>query len=97
MLTLKSDYGNEHEVGDAIRSHPSVPREHIWLTTKFSRPETDWPLSACRKSLDTLGVDYVDLYLIHQPANTRGDIVGCWKEMEEVKKRGWAKSIGVSK
>ena len=48
-------------------------------------------------SLEWLGVDYVDLYLIHNPAWAGKDLPGAWREMEEVKKSGKAKSIGVSK
>jgi diketogulonate reductase-like aldo/keto reductase len=89
-------YRNEEEVGQAIKAS-ALPRSSIWLTTKWSGTDGKGCKQSIQESLSKLGVDYVDLYLIHSPRVANGDISGAWKEMEEVKKNGWAKSIGVSK
>jgi diketogulonate reductase-like aldo/keto reductase len=86
-------YRNEVSVGRAIRAS-GVPREDIWVTTKL------WPLdalqvgSACDKSLRRLGLDYVDLYLVHFPIP--GLVARTWRAMEAVATSGRARSIGVS-
>ena len=72
----------------------SLPRSDIWVTTKFSGLKT--VKESIKDSLEWLGLEYVDLYLIHNPA-WGGDIKDTWREMRGVKKEGWAKSIGVSK
>jgi len=89
-------YRNEPETGDAlIRS--SIKREDVWITTKFSGSEPGLGIRASiEQSLKKLGVDYVDLYLIHSVNAIKGDITGAWKEFELLKKEGLAKSIGVS-
>lgn len=87
-------YNNEKEVGDGLKlAH--LPRDQIWVTTKWGgrKPITE----SINDSLEWLGVDYVDLYLIHNPAWVGDDLVGAWREMEKIKKEGKAKSIGVSK
>lgn len=87
-------YFNEHEVGKAIRES-GIPREEIFLTSKLWLQ--DYGYEAAKKGIETslrkLGLDYMDLYLIHQPY---GDVPGAWKAMEEAKTQGKIRSIGVS-
>jgi 2,5-diketo-D-gluconate reductase A len=84
-------YGNEESVGRALRD-ASIEREEIFLTTKFFPAHKD-PAAEAEKSLKRLGVDYVDLYIIHWP---QGGATWAWPGMEEAKQRGSARSIGVS-
>ncbi|WVQ67237.1 uncharacterized protein L199_005432 [Kwoniella botswanensis] len=86
-------YRSEAAVGQAIKQS-GLSRDEIWITTKWSGLKT--AKESIQDSLQALGVDYVDLYLIHFPAVTKGDIAGSWKHLEEFKKLGHAKSIGVS-
>ena len=87
-------YFNESDVGKAVRDS-GIPREEIFITSKLWLQ--DYGYEAARKGLETslekLGLDYVDLYLLHQPY---GDVAGAWKALEEAKKEGGIKSIGVS-
>jgi diketogulonate reductase-like aldo/keto reductase len=89
-------YQNEEEVGLALKN-TALPRSAVWVTTKWSGIDGKGCKQSIQESLSKLGLDYVDLYLIHSPRVANGDIPGAWREMEEVKKMGWAKSIGVSK
>jgi diketogulonate reductase-like aldo/keto reductase len=84
-------YGNEASVGRALRDS-GVPRERVFITTKFY-PGSEDPLAAAEESLTRLGVDYVDLYIIHWP---RGGPTWAWPGMERAHERGYARSIGVS-
>jgi len=87
-------YRNEESVGKAIRDC-RLSRSNIFLATKFgSRNPDDSALEALKESLKKLGVDYVDLYLIHFPHGL--DVPAVWREMEEAHERGLARSIGVS-
>lgn len=86
-------YRNERGVGDAIRSS-GIPREEIWVTTKLFPFEAPWAEKAIQRSLGRLGLEYVDLYLVHFPPP--GLLLSTWKKMESFAKRGWARSIGVS-
>lgn len=87
-------YGNEEAVGKAIRAS-GLPRKDLFITTKLwtqdARFERVKP--ALEKSLAKLGLDYLDLYLIHQPF---GDIHGAWRAMEELHQEGLIRAIGVS-
>ena len=87
-------YFNEHEVGQAIRES-GIPREDIFLTSKLWLQ--DYGYEAAKKGIETslrkLGLDYMDLYLIHQPY---GDVPGTWRAMEEAKAEGKIRSLGVS-
>lgn len=87
-------YFNEAEVGKAVRES-GIPREEIFVTSKLWLQ--DYGYEAAKKGIDAslrkLGLDYMDLYLIHQPY---GDVPGAWKAMEEAKKAGKIRSIGVS-
>lgn len=87
-------YFNEAEVGEAIK-HSNIPREEIFVTSKLWIQ--DFGYNNAKRAIDTslkkLGVDYIDLYLIHHPY---GDVLGAWEAMEEAKKEGKIRSIGVS-
>jgi diketogulonate reductase-like aldo/keto reductase len=95
LIDTASMYGNEREVGAAIRES-DVPREDIFLTTKVGNPEQGYEstLRACDESLRRLQVNYVDLYLIHWPA--RRHRLETWRAMVELLDRGRARAIGVS-
>jgi diketogulonate reductase-like aldo/keto reductase len=84
-------YGNEKSVGKALRDS-GVPRSEVFLTTKFFPARTD-PVSEAEQSLRRLGVDQVDLYLIHWP---QGGATWAWPGMERARELGFARSIGVS-
>jgi 2,5-diketo-D-gluconate reductase A len=92
-------YGNEAEVGAAIRAS-GIPREQVFITSKLNNGyhEPDDARRAFEATLQALGVDRVDLFLIHWPLPTRygGDYVSTWKTLEEFKADGRATSIGVS-
>ena len=89
-------YHNEEEVGQALKES-GLARKEYWLTTKWSGLDNKNARQSCEESLEKLGVEYIDLYLIHHPNVTKGDIPGAWKQMEELHKEGKVKSIGVSK
>ena len=84
-------YGNEESVGQAIRES-GVPRAEVFITTKFYPGSKD-PAAEAERSLARLGVDYLDLYIIHWPQ--RGP-TWAWPGMERAHERGYARSIGVS-
>ena len=84
-------YGNEESVGRAVRDS-GIPREELFITTKFYPARSD-PAAEAEKSLRRLGVDYVDLYIIHWPQQGP---TWAWPGMETAKERGYARSIGVS-
>ncbi len=87
-------YFNEDEVGRAV-CDSGIPRDEIFVTSKLWLQDYGYD-AACRgidASLKKLGLDYIDLYLIHQPY---GDVPGAWKAMEDAQKAGKIKSIGVS-
>jgi diketogulonate reductase-like aldo/keto reductase len=84
-------YGNERGVGEALRES-GVPREDVFLTTKF-RPGRRDPERELQASLDRLGVDQVDLYLVHWP---QGGPTRAWSGMERAAQGGLARAIGVS-
>jgi diketogulonate reductase-like aldo/keto reductase len=86
-------YRNERGVGAAIRSS-GIPREDLWITTKLFPAEALWVDRACHASLRRLGLDYVDLYLVHFPPP--GVLHRTWRQMESLARRGLARSIGVS-
>ena len=92
-------YGNEAETGQGVRDS-GVDRGQVWITSKlnngFHRP--DDARRSFDETLEKLGTDYVDLFLIHWPLPTRydGDYVSTWKVLEEFQRDGRARSIGVS-
>jgi 2,5-diketo-D-gluconate reductase A len=90
-------YGNENGVGEGMRQS-GVARKDIFLTTKLWNEDQgyDSAFRALDASLDRLGTDYVDLYLIHAPSAFRGKYVESWKALIDIQKTGKARSIGVS-
>ncbi len=84
-------YGNEESVGRALRDS-GVPREEVFITTKFYPAREDAEAEA-ERSLERLGVDQVDLYIVHWP---RGGPTWAWPGLERARERGHARSIGVS-
>jgi len=90
-------YRNEAAVGRAI-AHSGIPREELFITTKLwnSDQGADSAPDALNLSLELLGLDYVDLYLIHWPAPLREKYVETWMAMEKFAQAGLAKAIGVS-
>jgi len=95
LIDTASLYGNESEIGEALKD-TSIPREEIFLTTKVWNSDQGYKntLSAFKKSLKRLKVEYVDLYLIHWPVSgLRNDT---WKALEEIYKSEKTRAIGVS-
>jgi 2,5-diketo-D-gluconate reductase A len=84
-------YGNEESVGRALRAS-GVPRDEVFITTKFF-PRHDDPAAEAEQSLRRLGVDQVDLYIVHWPQNGP---TWAWPGMEAARQKGYARSIGVS-
>jgi diketogulonate reductase-like aldo/keto reductase len=84
-------YGNEESVGQGLRES-GVPREEVFIATKFFPRRKD-PYAEIEASLQRLGVDYVDLYLVHWP---QGGPTWAWPAMERAHAAGFARSIGVS-
>jgi diketogulonate reductase-like aldo/keto reductase len=85
-------YGNEESVGEGIR-RSGIPRDEIYITTKFFPRRGRDPVSEVERSLQRLGVDQVDLYLVHWPENGP---TWMWPGMERAHELGHASSIGVS-
>jgi diketogulonate reductase-like aldo/keto reductase len=86
-------YGNEESVGRALRDS-GVPREEVFITTKFfPRSRSGNAAAEAEKSLERLGVDQVDLYLVHWPENGP---TWAWPGMQEARRSGYAKAIGIS-
>ncbi|WP_394548011.1 aldo/keto reductase [Priestia aryabhattai] len=94
LIDTAASYQNEEEVGRAIK-RSGVPREELFITTKLWVQDTgdEKTKNAFTKSLERLQLDYIDLYLIHQPF---GDVYGSWRAMEELYREGKIKAIGVS-
>lgn len=90
-------YGNEEGVGRAIAAS-GIPRDELFVTTKLwnDRQGGDEPLAAIDESLDRLGLDHVDLYLVHWPAPKNGDYVNAWEKLVAIRETGKTRSIGVS-
>jgi 2,5-diketo-D-gluconate reductase A len=94
LLDTAASNGNEEAVGRAIKGS-GVPREELFVTTKLWLTDAgEGPTRAAfERSLARLGLDYLDLYLIHQPF---GDVYGAWRDMEAVLREGRVRAIGVS-
>ena len=94
LLDTAAAYGNEEAVGRAI-ARGGVPREELFVTTKLwiSDAGQGRTRQAFERSLQRLRLDYLDLYLIHQPF---GDVYGAWRDMEALHREGRARAIGVS-
>ena len=91
-------YNNEHEVGQAIRES-GVDRSSVFITTKLRRGHAtgyEETIEHCRKSLELLDMDYIDLYLVHAPPEDPNHRAPVWQAMEYCLEQGWVKSIGVS-
>lgn len=93
LIDTASAYENEEAVGRAIK-RSGVNREELFITTKLWVTDTNYESAkgALERSLKRLGLDYVDLYIIHQPHN---DYYGAWRALEELYKEGKVKAIGV--
>ncbi|MFH6999625.1 aldo/keto reductase [Flavobacterium sp. FlaQc-57] len=93
-LDTAASYLNEVSVGNAIKKS-GIAREELFVTTKLWVQDTGYENTkkAFQKSLDSLQLDYLDLYLIHQPY---GDVHGSWRAMEELYSEGKIKAIGVA-
>src|SRR6187431_1517929 len=94
LIDTAAAYGNEEAVGAAI-AKSGIPRSELFITTKLwlQDPGEDNTARACEDSLRKLGLDHVDLYLIHQPF---GDYYAEWRAMERLATEGRARAIGVS-
>lgn len=94
LIDTAASYGNEEAVGKAIK-RSGISREEIFVTTKLWISEAGYEKTkqAFERSLEKLQLDYLDLYLIHQPM---GDVFGAWRAMEELYKEGRIRVIGVS-
>jgi 2,5-diketo-D-gluconate reductase A len=86
-------YGNEESVGKALRDS-GVPRDEVFVTTKFyPRAKSKDPAAEAERSVERLGIDKLDLYIIHWP---EGGPTWAWQGMQEAHERGFARSIGIS-
>ncbi len=94
LLDTATIYGNEDFVGNGIK-RSGIQRDQLFITSKLWVDDSGFESSrkAFQRSLDRLGTDYLDLYLIHRP---RGDVRGSWKAMEELYSEGKIRAIGVS-
>ena len=90
-------YGNEKQVGEAVAAS-GLARSEIFVTSKLNNGfhARDAALKAFDGTLDALGFDYLDLFLIHWPLPSIGDFVETWKAMQEISESGRVKAIGVS-
>ena len=93
LIDTAAAYMNEKAVGEAIKKS-GVPREELFITTKLWVQDASYEgaKAAIETSLQKLGLDYIDLYLVHQPM---GDYIGAYRAMEEAYKEGKLKAIGV--
>ncbi|SOD79138.1 Aldo/keto reductase [Streptomyces sp. 1222.2] len=95
LLDTAAAYGNEEAVGRAIKNS-GIPREELFVTTKLwvqDAPAEENTKRAFETSLNKLGLDHLDLYLMHQPY---GDVYGQWRAMEALNREGRVKAIGVA-
>lgn len=94
LIDTAEAYGNEEAVGKAIKAS-GVPREELFITTKafIQHMSYEGAKEAFAESLKKLDLDYIDLYLLHQPV---GDTFGAWRALEELYKAGKIRAIGVS-
>lgn len=91
-------YGNETDVGEAVRSS-GLPRKEVFVTTKLWHTDHGYESAkrACQQSLERLGLEYIDLYLIHWPrADSPQQRLDSWRALEELKDAGTCRAIGVS-
>jgi 2,5-diketo-D-gluconate reductase A len=97
LIDTAAAYGNEEAVGRAIAAS-GVPRDELFITTKLATEDQGYQASqdACKASVERLGLDYVDLYLIHWPGGNPGKYVDSWGGLMKRKEDGDARSIGVA-
>jgi 2,5-diketo-D-gluconate reductase A len=97
LIDTAQGYGNEAGVGEAVR-RSGIAREELFITTKLTNSEhgRDRALKAFDESLRQLGMEYVDLFLIHWPVPARDRYVETWRALEKLQAEGRARSIGVS-
>ena len=91
-------YNNEHEVGEAIKQS-GINRNSLFITTKLRRMHAtgyEEVIENCKKSLELLDTDYIDLYRVHAPPENPEHRAPVWKGMEYCLEKGWVKAIGVS-
>ena len=93
LIDTAASYGNEEAVGNAVR-HCGLRRHELFITTKLWISDTSYEGAkrGFQRSMERLGLDYLDLYLIHQPLN---DYYGAWRAMTELYKTGKVRAIGV--
>nr|NLI51453.1 aldo/keto reductase [Propionibacterium sp.] len=89
------NYANERGVGDGIRDS-GLDRSEVWVTTKFNRRWHADPAAGLRGNLERLGLDYVDLALIHWPNPDQDRYVQAWQGLIELREQGLARAIGTS-
>jgi diketogulonate reductase-like aldo/keto reductase len=97
LIDTAAAYGNEEAVGRAIAAS-AVPRDELFITTKLATEDQGFQASqdACKASVERLGLDYVDLYLIHWPGGDPGTYVNSWGGLMKRKEDGLTRSIGVA-
>jgi methylglyoxal/glyoxal reductase len=97
LIDTAAVYGNEKGVGRAIAAS-DVPREELFITTKVWNADQGYEqtLAAFDKSLERLGLDYIDLYLIHWPVPAKDQYVDTWRALEKLYNDGKVRAIGVS-
>jgi 2,5-diketo-D-gluconate reductase A len=97
LLDTAVNYGNEQEVGEAIR-RSGVPREQLRVTSKLPGRDHghDDAVASVRGSLERLGLEYLDLHLIHWPNPRVGKYVEAWQALVELREQGLVRSVGVS-
>lgn len=96
LIDTAADYGNEAAVGRAIAAS-GIPRAELFVTSKLSNSQQGVSAAqqACEQSLERLGLDYLDLYLIHWPLASEGKYVDSWGGLIQCRGNGHARSIGV--
>ncbi|MHA7262202.1 aldo/keto reductase [Arthrobacter sp. TMN-37] len=94
LIDTAAAYGNEEAVGRAV-ANSGIPRDELFIVTKLWVQDAgeDNTLQAFGRSLQRLGLDYVDLYLIHQPY---GDYYSEWRALQQISRQGRARAIGVA-
>ena len=94
LIDTAASYQNETQVGNALRA-TAINRDELFITTKLWLQDTNYEGAKAQfeRSLNRLQLDYLDLYLIHQPF---GDVHGAWRAMEELQAAGKVRAIGVS-
>src|SRR6201981_3568759 len=97
LIDTAAVYGNEAAVGRAIAAS-GIPRAELFVTTKLATADQGFTSAppACTASLERLGLDYVDLYLVHWPAPSQGKYVDAWGGLIQCRGEGHARSIGVA-